>query len=153
MPRGGPLQQSQHKTSISLSVCVGYATFRRTCGATSLTSSASPDTSANCSSTLAPTYAGTSSTPTFIQSGRLVIDWTTFKAVAKSLQGARGVQLLPTRNLQSLEVNSCFIRGLSTQMLIPFLTGGNVITFKAHCALSCFGRCLARGELKTFGYC
>ncbi|KAL1697088.1 hypothetical protein GGG16DRAFT_107857 [Schizophyllum commune] len=49
--------------------------------------------------------------------GRLVIDWTTFKVVAKSLQGARDVQLLP--NLQSLEVNSCFIRGPSTQMLIP----------------------------------
>ncbi|KAL1732348.1 hypothetical protein EV714DRAFT_282721 [Schizophyllum commune] len=88
--------------------------------------------------------------PTFIQSGRLVIDWTTFKAVAKSLQGARDVQLLP--NLQSLEVNSCLIRGLSTQMLIPFLTGGNVTTFESHCALSRFGRCLARGELKTFGY-
>ncbi|KAI5892750.1 uncharacterized protein SCHCODRAFT_02627031 [Schizophyllum commune H4-8] len=88
--------------------------------------------------------------PTFTQSGRLVIDWTTFKAVAKSLQGARNVQLLP--NLQCLEVNSCCIRGLSTQMLIPFFTGGSVTTFESHCALSCFGRCLARGELKTFGY-
>ncbi|KAL1708212.1 hypothetical protein EV121DRAFT_268076 [Schizophyllum commune] len=83
-------------------------------------------------------------------SGRLVIDWTTFKVVAKSLQGARDIQLFP--NLQSLEVNSCFIRGLSTQMLIPFFNGGNITIFESHCALSCFGRCLARGELKTFGY-